>query len=356
MKTIRVFSQPVLVLLTALSFSVCEAFERSPYPVIASDLTVLDGSPGLQLTTFRWLDDHRLITLAIDRIEMLPKGYTKLFQSLKVWDIASNTVTTLVEPDVGGLCVGDGFIRYYIRRIGEDGKEVIDRYFGPVGQTKKFTSPGALDRVSCRLKSEILPEWAQKIPEVNIRYLRPEHGFLVIDRDSVDHAPRTLRLYRPGSTKDQGIDLSKLLGDPPPKYPMIFPRYFEFKQAYLLNAIPSGQLAMWLFPDGRIEPALSRDQIDIKLKRKGSTYSFQVKKGVLFGASSFADDKVRDGGLFLFDERLRPQRVVAGRIGQEIEVSPDGCKAAFANDTRDVVEGYLMHKLQVINLCQEINK
>lgn len=357
MRIIRLVSRLSLNLLAALSFAGCEASERSPFPVMESDLTVPDGEPRSQIRNFRWLDNHRVIALVVDRIDILPRGYTKVFQSLKIWDVGSNKVTTLAEPDVGGLCVGEGFIRYYVKRTGENGKEVLDRYFGPVGQVKQVVLSGPLDSLTCKLKSEVrLPEWALAIPDVNIRRLRPEHGFLVIDRESVDKAPQALRFYRPGNTKDQVADLSKLLGDPAAKYPSIWPRYFEHKTAYLLAAMAKGQPELWLFPDGRLEPALSRDKIDMKLTRMGSTYSFHTKVGALFGASSFSDDKVRNGGLFFFDERLRPQRVVKGRIGQEIEVSPDGCKAAFGNDTRERVDGYLIHKLQVITVCQENKK
>ncbi|MBK7764858.1 MAG: hypothetical protein IPI44_01395 [Sulfuritalea sp.] len=357
MKIIHLLDRLALTLLAALSFAGCEASERSPYPVMESELTVPDGQPASQIRNFRWLDNDRVIALVVDRIDVLPKGYSKVFQSLKIWNVASNTVTTLAESDVGGLCVGEGFIRYYVKRTGKNGKEVLDRYFGPVGQVKQVALSGPLDSLTCKLKSEVrLPEWALAIPDLNIRRLRPEHGFLVIDRDSVDQAPRALRFYRPGNARDQVADLSNLLGDPPARYPSIWPRYFEYRAAYLLAAIARGQPELWLFPDGRLEPALSRDKVDMKLTRMGSTYSFHTKAGVLFGASSFSDDKVRNGGLFFFDERLRPQRVVKGRIGQEIEVSPDGCKAAFGNDTRERVDGYLMHKLQVINICEENKK
>ena len=357
MTTIRLLSQLLLTLLAALGFGGCEANERSPYPVIESGLTVPDGEPASQVRNFRWLDNNRLITLVVDRIEILPKGYTKVRQSLKVWDVASNTVTTLAEPDVGGLCVGEGFIRYYVKRTVENGKEVLDRYFGPVGQVKQVVLSGPLDSLTCKLKSEVrLPDWALAIPDVNIRRLRPEHGFLVIDRDSVDQAPRALRFYRAGSTKDQVADLSNLLGDSPKQYPMIFLRYFEYKKAYLLNAIALGQTDKWLFHDGSLVEAWPAFQSgDLRVPKTTFMPLVPTKTVRLSGANAFDKTMIGHGGLYAILNPKAPIRLVKGRIGKEIEVSPNGCMAAFANDSREKIgwDQFVLHQLQVINLCPE---
>ncbi len=360
MRIIRLLSRLSLTLLAALSFAGCEASERSPFPVLESDLIVPDGQPASQIRNFRWLDNDRVIALVVDRIDVLPKGYTKVFQSLKIWDVGSNTVTTLAEPDVGGLCVGEGFIRYYVKRTGENGKEVLDRYFGPVGQVKQVVLSGPLDSLTCKLKSEVrLPDWALAIPDVNIRRLRPEHGFLVIDRDSVDQAPRALRFYRPGTAKDQVADLSNLLGDPAAKYPLIFLRYFEYKNAYLLNAIVLGQTDKWLFPDGKLEEAWPAIQSgDLHVPKTTFMPLVPTKTVRLSGANAFDKTAIGHGGLYAIVNSKAPIRLVRGRLGREIEVSPDGCKAAFANDSREKIrwDQFVLHRLQVINLCLENEK
>ena len=84
MKIIRFLRWLAPTLLAVLSIGGCEASERSPYPVITSDLVVPDGEPAFQVRNFRWLDNDRVIALVVDRIDVVPKGYTKVFQSLKV--------------------------------------------------------------------------------------------------------------------------------------------------------------------------------------------------------------------------------------------------------------------------------
>jgi len=356
------FKEPIkgfALLLATFIMTECDALGASSYPVVKSELVVEDGAADGSLTNFRWLDDHRLIALVGERPDPTPRGRKRMLQSLKIWDVRSNMVSVLAPPDIDGLCVADGVIRYLERNTAPDGKETFEFYSGTESAIRKVEA-GRFSRFNCRLLTEHpLPAWTQKIPEINIRRLKPEHGFIVIDRDSPTHWPRSVQLYRKGNGQNEGVDLTPMIGSHAGDGRVaINLRYYEFKNAYYINSPGSNPESVWLFPDGKIESSSDLGRRLISVTGRTGTLSTAIASGKVFGASRVTEEPVGDGGLFfqLEGDRKPAKRLVKGRIGQEIEVSPDGCKVAYLNDEREYIDPktpILFHKLQVINLCSE---
>lgn len=328
-----------------------DLLEREPYPVLRSELKVEDTHSIFSSPRFRWLDNHRIVALVGERPDPQPSGRQRMIHAMKVWDVSTNEVHTLVADDVDALCLVDGYFRIMVRKSGPDGKEALEFYAGREGALQRVP-PDRFDYMSCRPVSEVpLPEWtkSERDADVNIQRLNPEDGFLLIRRESRDSPAAGMVLHRPDGSSS---DVSSILGDRPVKYPYIQPIYFEFKKAYLMHLVGS-----WLYRDGRVvqDEALSPKSLAIERSLSGDhltpTASFSV-----FVARTFEPSLIGKQGLFEFIESDNHRRVVKGRIGRQREVSPDGCKLAFANDDRWNIDRDAPRnafKLQIMNLCSK---
>lgn len=344
-----------------------DLLERDPYPVLRSELQVDDVNTNLLLPRFQWLDDHRLVVVAFDHHKPMPNGRSHQMDALVVWDIATNTTTKVVEPDVGGLCVLDGQVLYFKRQIDPTGATSRDsqrriHYRGPIGKGEPIPFKEPTDPKTCAPKSDRsgLPEWTSTVrdPAINVRRLRPEHGFLVIDRDSPTDWPRSIRLYRPGEGKEQGVDVTHLLVGPPQRYAVgIDPEFFVFSGAYYISLIAPGIPAWWLYPDGRLDRLWTVSKGGFPFKPPtGMGAVIPTRVFPITSANGPVQGAHSDNGLYSLEDFKNPRRLVRGRIGQELEVSPNGCKVAYANDDRRHIDRDVprhVFKLQVITLCPE---
>lgn len=342
----------------------CDAIEASPYPVIKSDLVVTEVNTQINLPRFQWLNNHQLVVVAFDHEIPRPNNRAYLTESLVLWDITTNKTTQIVEPDVGGLCLKGDQIKYFKRKTDPEGviprdSQQREHFVGPLGKGKAIDFQEPTDAMTCDSKKTQggLPEWTKSIPnpEINIRRLQPEHGFLVVKRSAVEQEVNEIAMYAPQAPGS--LDVSKLLGGRPVKRPTISPRYFEFKKAYLVESVSKDIPAWWLYPDGQIEKAwrLSRGDMNVSKTLSGGLL-IPTAVFPIFGANTFEPGPIGDNGLYSFAGLNNPKRIVKGRIAQELEVSPDGCKVAFANDDRPTIDPrkpMFFHKLQVINLCPE---
>jgi hypothetical protein len=138
--------------------------------------------------------------------------------------------------------------------------------------------------------------------------------------------------------------------------------YAMFKGAYVIRTLPNilpfrvGDTATfwWLYPDGRVEDALMyqrgtdwphADPRMIELTRAGP---------ILFGEDPTAEGVryIGKAGIYRIASNMQLKSLVKGRIANWA-LSPDGCKLAFGNDDRPLVEGIRQYKLQVIDVCTE---
>ena len=357
----------LLPLLAALALAGCDVLEASPYPVVKSDLVVTDVNTQLNLPRFQWLNNHQLVVVAFDHEIPRPNNRAYLTESLVLWDTTTNTTTKIVEPDVGGLCLRNDQVKYFKRKTDPEGmiprdSQQREHFVGPLGKGKRIDFQEPTDAMTCDSKKMQggLPDWTKNIPnpEINIRRLRPEHGFIVIDRESPRHWPRSIKLYQ--HEKNAPIDLPRILeGDGPnPDTLGVYPKWYSHRQAYYLPALRSGSPSWWLMPSGELEIAWQIPDGGIKLPSKTMTRTaISVATEIpVIGASEYNIETIRESGLYALSDFNNPKRIVKGRIAQELEVSPDGCKVAFGNDDRPTIDPrkpMLFHKLQVINLCPE---
>lgn len=348
-------SRIVLLVITITQVAGCGFKAEAETPVLKSELVVEDHDPRLLLGNFKWLDNDHILAVDHDHVEPLPKGGGWWVQRLILWDVRSNKTTRIHEPDVGGLCLMNGNIRFFTRKIDANAVETRQYHEGTLGNFKPLDLREPIDLVSCESEENrsFLPGWAQAILPIDIIRLKPEHGFIWIDRDDIMQKPRGLWLYPPHANKNQGIDISRIMGDYPRKNAFgLFVKYFPHQRAYSTYAFG---VDWWIYPDGKLEPSPSRIKSNFDFSRKGASEDAPTQAGVVFGASNFTDRPIGDGGLFLRDSKLNIKRLTKGRITHEIEVSPDGCKVAYGNDRQEPARPTtgLTYKLEVINLCKE---
>lgn len=369
----------LIFLIIVFAISGCGASNESLYPVKDSGLVVDDRQLPIP-PLFNWLDNHRIIMQTRGKIVEDPSmdQYRKI--GLKVWDINTDKLNDLIEPviaDLSYLCLSDSVVTFGTAVLNDKDPQ-RHRYVAELDQKKDIkniqpdSQVGEINQFTCRLKSNNpLPEWAKNISPINIRLLRPEHGFILIDRDTTVFGtplsrengkpggwPHSVRLYRLGESKEQGVDLPIVpQGEIDPNNIYGFePRYYKFKDAYLIQLYCVNMPLYWVHSTGKVEKAWQPREDDFdKVKMTVGAEFTATKAGLITRLFDYSQvEKIKHGGLLKVNGHGDFSYIVKGRIGQGFQVSPDGCSVAFLNDDRkfiDVRQPMLFHKLQVINLC-----
>jgi hypothetical protein len=381
MNYLKIQNQSTLapLVLLILFISGCSASNESLYQVKDSGLLVIDR-PLLTPHLFYWLDNHRIIVQTNGKRVGEPSidQYHKV--GLKVWDVSINKYKDVIAPvvaDLAYLCLSDKLVTFGTTNWDNKNPQ---RYFykAELDQNKQIkniqpnSQIGELNQFTCRLKSENpLPEWAKNIPQRNIVHLRPQDGFVWIDRDLDSFGnplykgaqvgksgwPRAVRLYRPGESKVQGIDLP-IITQEGRNFTNTYgfePMYYKFKDAYYFNSWSSNNF-YWLYPTGKVDIAWQVQKGDFdKVKMTVGAEFTPTKVGLITRLFDYIQvEKIKHGGLLKVDGHGEFSYITKGRIGQSFQVSPDGCSVAFLNDDRKYIDGrhpMLFHKLQVVNLC-----
>jgi hypothetical protein len=183
---------------------------------------------------------------------------------------------------------------------------------------------------------------------------------VVIDRDSPSDWPRSIRLYRPDERRELGVDLNRMLGShrSSPVIMGVDAIWYPHRGAYFVKGLTGGGPFWWLSPDGPIAEAWRIPDGGINY-RDGRATGTPMAPTAMFpvqGTTEYDHRFIGSGGLYSLADFSSPRRVVKGRIGQELEVSPNGCKVAYANDERWHIDRDAprdVFKLQVITLCSE---
>jgi len=307
-----------------------------------------------------WVDND---TLVFHGAPILQDGTVKRGEWLLEYKVSTGKVRE--QGRIGSLCFDNGYIRYW-RPTPETAdlpltQQKPEVFYGPYGKetqmppplVKKTNAPSARTW-DCKYEDELpsLPAWTKgKV----VKRLRPEHGF-------VEAAPiswmdvRLAKLY-PSSGGQADIPLRAL--DLPIS---LTTEYYPFKNAYLFTSsyhrtpLPSGvpQNLWWLYPDGRLEEiaTIIRDEKNWPLTNV-DVWNFVIsRQGIYFsGAEPNITPRIGKSGLYRLKPGGQPEKIVDGRIGSKA-VSPDGCKIAFGNDDRWLVEGNKQLKLQIIDVCK----
>ena len=316
------FFQFALLALT-MSMVGCELLEEPDQPVLKSEIKIED-TQGYLPGNFKWLDNDRIIVTSNDQYKPYPKVGAYLSKKLVVWDTAKNTLRTLPYSDVGGLCLINQNIRFFTRQIASDPSgvrteiETRQYYEGNLNNFMPINLIEPIELTSCESKQDrtFLPAWAQSIPEINIIRLKPEHGFIWIERDAKKllEKPKGLWLYPPYADKNQGIDVSEVIKNYSINVGVnLDVKFFSHQQAYLYPAFDG---IWWIYPNGKIESNKLITESLHKFGRKSFSEEAMTKAGMLFGTNDYVNVHLdKDDGIFLRDESLNLKRLVKGRIG-----------------------------------------
>lgn len=366
---------PIIFMTALFAICGCKASNDTNYPVKDSGLVVDD----MQFSTpplFYWLDNHRITMVTRGKIveDPIMDQYRKI--GLKVWNIDTDKIDDLIAPieaNIAYLCVSDSLVRFGTIAFNDKGQQ-NNLYVAELNQKKQVsniqsdTQAGERDPFTCRLKSNNkLPDWAKKIPPMNIHLLRPEHGFIFIDRDTNKWGTpnyglrdiHSVRLHKLDEQVKQGIDLPIIPEENSnQKNNYSFqPEYYKYKDAYLIRLCCYDTPLYWVHPNGKVEMEWEPKESDFDKLKMGIPVEYTATKiGLIFrlvdpiviGKADLL--KVNGHGDFSY--------ITKGRVGQSFQVSPDGCSVAFLNDDRKYIDSrrpMLFRKLQVINLCLEKN-
>lgn len=337
--------------------------------VIKSEILILTYN-NPTYSNFKWLDNQHIIAVNYSFNESNPTLESKPLKKLVIWNIGNKELKTLPYTNVGSLCVNDGLISFYTKEKvytnskvnlkSESRKNDVESYSGTLNNLQRHKY-GPVDFMSCkRLEDISLPEWAQSIDPLNIIRLKPQHGFLWIDRyvNKIDvRKPKGIWLYPPNTNKSQGINISKFLKEDYVNQGANREiKYFHFQKAYWYSSLNKD---WWIYPNGKIEAIqpISKTNFKWESYRKYLSEPVITKVGMVFGTRDYKNLFIDENdGLFKRDEKLDIHRLVKGRIDSQLELSPDGCKVAFSVDRRETLNtpsGSLIGKLEVIDLCKE---
>ena len=334
-----------------LTITACEAKESpdptvtaapSPFPVLDSGVwAVWDNSisPGIY-----WIDNHRVLFKTV-KDNVKGRGSSGPF-NLSIWDTATNKVTSYTEYASSlTVCYREGYLHYALADEPYYVQEKHWRHFaGPLGKEKPFTPPTGKDviynELSC--KYQVNPELAALRKTRGIRLLLDRHGYLDLGpMREYTTSKAFITLYTPKSKK--GIEVSI-----PAQHAEII-RYYEFKGAYLVRDFSNmGKRFWWLYPDGK----------DQEVTLPVALSPNPTSQGLVTGWGKFKSN--RDPGtvgLYLWVDSKPPANLIIGHA-QEVLVSPNGCKLAFAHypyvDATQIKDPGRI-TLKMINLCMEEN-
>jgi hypothetical protein len=308
---------------------------QSPYPVMDSGVWA-DWHGYIQ--SIYWVDNGRVIFQTVkdnDKTRVSSGPF-----NLSVWELGKGVKAHTPYANGVHVCVRDGMVRYTL----VDEKGIYHPFYGKFGEEKAIPliKRTYSDELNCPIKSD--PEIVAKLAQGrNIYPLLDRHGYL--DVGSIKHKPGVNEpavFYPFGHAK--GIELPIRGRD----INTVRLRYYPFKGAYLVYDFHSGgdkkgERVWWLYPNGRTEEEITPAR------------PYPTRKGVvtMWGKGRSAKDP-GSVGLYLWSGE-NPVKLIAG-FAEDITVSPDGCKLAFAHYPyldATLIKDPAPITLKVINLCPE---
>lgn len=338
-KALAVFSYFLLVAL-----SICDAKEssdpptsaaRSPYPVM--DSGVWADWHGIASDIY-WLDNNRILFKTVkdnDKRRVSSGPF-----NLSVWELGKGVKPHTPYANGVHVCVRDGMVRYTL----VDERGAYHSFYGKFGKEKAIPliKRTYSDGLNCPIKSD--PEIVAKLAQGrNIYPLLERHGYLDVGPIHEKPGVKEPAVFYPfGQAK--GIELPIRGRD----INIVRLRYYPFKDAYLVYGFHSGgdkkgERVWWLYPNGRTEEEITPAR------------PYPTRKGIvtMWGKGRSAKDP-GSVGLYLWSGE-NPVKLIAG-FAEDITVSPDGCKLAFAHYPyldATLIKDSAPITLKVIDLCVE---
>lgn len=343
----------------------------APLPVIETGVSMLDQVPG----HFAWLDDH---TLAITTYGDDKAQFAWTVRKIVAFDVRTKAITTLVprgflgctNPDNGlvSLSMGDLQSVYVGGSNSPPPVQQFQRWDSGARQLQPATPAfqAGWHAQGC-LKTEVEDhgpiEWL--LGQRPIRYLQPRHGTL--QWDPMGREAAAVSMVR-GARRTAVAVTSSELG-------LLIP-HLPFSDAYLLRpavyrsgVTPSMDLPMIVLQaNGQVARTAIPDSLKRHLDRlDGLVQAYMVPTRV--GGLVVVDGRWAQGGGLYRTQGERATRIwctapptgrAVGwdepcRIRSRLDISPDGCKAAF--DSRYSPNGATPAKglegtVKIIDLCQ----
>jgi hypothetical protein len=352
------FFQRLLVLLFGVLAVGCAS------RAVTGEIAVRDS--GKQVAPYSklfWLDDERVLFQGPDGTELeRDDGFRQALYRLFVWSTRTGELKEGARMG-GGLCLREGFVRYWRWKL-KDGEFPRESEWlaGPFGSEsivdEKVTDPKNFNWETCRPYSELppRPEWTKGLA---VRWLRPEHGLLVLgSADPKEVFKNTPISYCPSGEKARCIELpikqreSRGFDWVPFKGAyFIVGDYFQTDLRHPRGGInrspwPKGapMPVWWLYPDGRVE--------EIKLPAGPWLRNFVFPSQV--GMVTIGEGPTRwEHSLYLVRGGAG-ERTIHGLFHTQA-VSPDGCKIAVNHDPKPLETNARNNKhvtLKVIELCK----
>lgn len=365
--TRRVSSEAVRALIWA-----CAAFVLSSAGLSHATRFVVKDS-GRQVADYSklfWLDNERVLFQGLDGKYVERKdGFRRPLFRLYVWNTRTNDIKE-GQRIGGGLCYKDGFIRYWRWKLkGKEFPKESDWYAGTYGAEvrvkREATDPHQLNWDTCEPYSKLPPppEWAQGL---TIRWLKPEHGLLVLGSNNADEAYKNTPIrYCPEGQKERCVTM------PFGRREAAGFSWYAFKGAYLVWSqffyvdpqhpyggytrspwpAHTSRPLWWLYPDGRVRTmVLPRGP----WTGGGSIFFYPTRAGVLIRSHNLGRLGLGNAGIYLVNKN-QIERLVSA-YAEASAVSPDGCRFAYRHDPYDQhprTARVDRITLRVIELCEE---
>ncbi|HYC44889.1 MAG TPA: hypothetical protein VED01_05330 [Burkholderiales bacterium] len=286
---------------------------------------------GVGQPQFYWINNEELIFVPMHIIPDASAPNKERYSfSVSRWNIRTGVIDVLhkfgeIRPR---LCFFAGYVTIKLRPPGGHGERVLH---GPLGEERQDAPNRPFNDVVCRPADSLpqLPAWTKGR---QIRWLQSlDAGFIDFGEINRAREYKPLRLYRHGAKQEEGIQLALHDGLVVSRFP-----YYAFKNAFLVIGDWPRQPppqdapypAYWLYQDGHVETIAD---IPWGPWRRASLSISPTRAGLLLASSHFkSPDRPEHAGLYLFAKDRVHKLSAAWINGLAVEVSPDGCRAAFA--------------------------
>lgn len=297
-----------------------------------------------------WIDNTQLLFAGSKSAGMDATRTSFEPTKLYIWNDTTKSVRVYAEDALEKrFCYAHGKISYRLRVDKAAGKQVMRE--GPIGAEKeierRFPQQGVSSRFTCRTHS--VSELVPLPPRGVVAILREGDGYIGLgptDMKEFQTHPLNLALF-PAKNNSKPIWLPIRKDEEVGGYGT---GYSEYRRAYVLpplQLIPGRGPGNWPTDEPRVVYLVSAEG-QVERVSLSPTNIFRVprltKSGWIYGGGDF-----RTAGLYLYDGK-KATRVEAGGI-VEIEVSPDGCKAAVAIHNRYLDKGSTPVNLKIFNFC-----
>ncbi len=294
---------------------------------------IKDSGYNASEQSVNWVDNNRVIFVS----------YKNNQGSIYLWNTDTGTIDLYADEAMGGICFGDGIIKYSTK----DDRDKAYLKFGRFGgeeeivlfKKDKKTIENKSNRYTCK-RFTPPPE----LRDQRVFYLKEDHGYLHIGPNAGSDFDYPIYVRQDG--RRITMPFSSLVTGPPNGF-------YLFKEAYFMWAVRSGgpgwnkncQAIWWIYPDGQTESICMPLAEGVNA---GSVLMYPVKMGYL----QITHDSDRNGpgpsGIYLLNQRAEFESKLIDGVATGISISPDGCKVAFRHNP--VVQRIVT--LKVINLCK----